>query len=72
MSAEARPRGLDKMQAAGRAQAVPRSARKRDEAVDRGGTEVCKAVHVERRKLRREIVNDQPRPGLRARLGKMV
>ena len=43
------------------AKPLPRSAQKRDEAVARGGTEVCQTVHVERRKLRGEIVDNEPR-----------
>ena len=47
-------------------QPLSRSGRKHDEAVDHGGSEFCEAVHLKRRKLRGEIVHDEPRPGLRA------
>src|SRR5271154_5207283 len=44
-------------------QPLPRSGRKHDEAVDHGGSEFCEAVHLKRRELRGEIVDDEPRPG---------
>jgi hypothetical protein len=50
-------------------QPLSRSGRKRDEAVDHGGSEFCEAVHLKRRELRGEIVDDEPRPGLRTIVG---
>jgi hypothetical protein len=53
-------------------QPLPRCGRKHDEAVDHGGSEFCEAVHLKRRELRGEIVDDEPRPGLRVIVGGMM
>ena len=49
-----------------------RSAGNRDETVEHRGAEVCETVTIERRELRGEIVNDEPRPRLRPGLGRMA
>ena len=55
-----------------RAEPLARSAGKRRKAVDHGATEAREAVRVQGRELRGEIVNNEQRSGLRARLGTMV